>query len=98
MNMQALMQQAQKMQRDIMKKKEEINKKEFTGSSELVDVVVLGDKTIKSVKIKGVDLSSDDKEVLEDMIVLAINDAMKKVDAETESVMGPLGGSLNGLL
>lgn len=96
--MQALMQQAQKMQRDIMKKKEEINKKEFTGSSELVDVVVLGDKTIKSVKIKGVDLSSDDKEVLEDMIVLAINDAMKKVDAETESVMGPLGGSLNGLL
>lgn len=98
MNMQALMQQAQKMQRDIMKKKEEINKKEFTGSSELVDVVVLGDKTIKSIKIKEVDLSSDDKEVLEDMIVLAINDAMKKVDAETESVMGPLGGSLNGLL
>ena len=98
MNMQALMQQAQKMQRDIMKKKEELNQKEFTGTSELVDVVVLGDKSIKSVKIKDVDLSDDDKEVLEDMVVLVINDAMKKVDAETEKVMGPLGGSLNGLL
>ena len=98
MNMQALMQQAQKMQRDIMKKKEELNQKEFTGSSELVDVVVMGDKSLKSVKIKDVDLSSDDKEVLEDMLVLAINDAMKKIDNETESVMGPLGGSLNGLL
>ena len=95
MNMQALMQQAQKMQRDIMKKKEELNQKEFTGTSELVDV---GDKSIKSVKIKNVDLSDDDKEVLEDMVVLAINDAMKKIDAETEKVMGPLGGSLNGLL
>ena len=98
MNMQALMQQAQKMQRDIMKKKEELNQKEFTGTSELVDVIVLGDKSIKSVKIKNVELSDDDKEVLEDMIVLAINDAMKKVDVETEKVMGPLGGSLNGLL
>ena len=81
-----------------MKKKEELNQKEFTGTSELVDVIVLGDKSIKSVKIKNVDLSDDDKEVLEDMVVLAINDAMKKVDVETEKVMGPLGGSLNGLL
>ena len=48
MNMQALMQQAQKMQRDITKKKDELNKKEFTGSSELVEVVFTGDKKIKS--------------------------------------------------
>ena len=98
MNMQALMQQAQKMQRDIMKKKEELNGKEFVGNSELIEVVFTGDKVLKSVKIKDMELSSDDKEVLEDMMVLAVNDAMKKIDAETESIMGPLGGSLNGLL
>ena len=54
MNMQALMQQAQKMQRDLTKKKDELNKKSFNGTSELVDVVFTGDKKLVSVKIKGI--------------------------------------------
>ena len=87
MNMQALMQQAQKMQRDITKKKDELNKKSFTGSSELVDVVFTGDKKVVSVKIK-TDIDNDDKEIIEDMLVIAINDAMSKIDKETESVLG----------
>lgn len=97
MNMQALMQQAQKMQRDITKKKEELNKKNFTGSSELVEVVFTGDKKLVSAKIKG-DISGDDKEIIEDMIVIAVNDAMSKIDKETEEVLGAYGNQLNGLL
>ena len=96
MNMQALMQQAQKMQRDITKKKDELNKKEFTGSSELVEVVFTGDKKIKSVNIK-VDIEPDDKEVLEDMFTIAVNDAMEKIDKETDKVMGAYGSQLGGL-
>ena len=96
MNMQALMQQAQRMQKDIMKKKDEINKKEFTGSSELVDVVFTGDKRVVSVNIKQ-DIDNDDKEIIEDMIVIAINDAMTKIDKETESALGAYGNQLGGL-
>lgn len=97
MNMQALMQQAQKMQRDITKKKDELNKKSFTGSSELVEVVFTGDKKLVSVKIKE-EISNDDKEIIEDMFVIAVNDAMSKIDKETEEVLGAYGNQLNGLL
>ena len=96
MNMQALMQQAQKMQKDIMKKKDEVNKKEFTGTSELVDVVFTGDKRMVSVKIKQ-DIDNDDKEIIEDMLVIAVNDAMAKIDKETESALGAYGNQLGGL-
>ena len=96
MNMQALMQQAQKMQKDLMKKKEEVNKKEFTGTSELVDVVFTGDKKLVSVNIKQ-DIDKDDKEIIEDMFVIAVNDAMAKIDKETESAFGAYGNQLGGL-
>ncbi|MGN1337606.1 MAG: YbaB/EbfC family nucleoid-associated protein [Candidatus Coprovivens sp.] len=98
MNMQALMQQAQKMQRDITKKKDELNKKEFVGSSELVEVKFTGDKKLVSVNIKIDDLSNDDKEIIEDMFTIAVNDAMNKIDKETESMLGAYGNQLNGLL
>ena len=96
MNMQALMQQAQKMQRDLTKKKDELNKKEFIGSSELIDIKFSGDKKVISVNIKE-EISNDDKEILEDMITIAVNDAIKKIDKETESMLGAYGGQLNGL-
>ncbi len=96
MNMQALMQQAQKMQRDITKKKEELNSKNFTGTSELVDVVFSGDKKLVSVKIKS-NIENDDKEILEDMFVIAVNDAMSQIDKETEKVLGAYGSQLGGL-
>ena len=96
MNMQALMQQAQKMQRDLTKKKDELNKKTFTGNSELIEVVFTGDKRLVSTKIKS-DIDNDDKEIIEDMFVIAVNDAMAQIDKETESVMGGYGSQLNGL-
>ena len=98
MNMQALMQQAQKMQRDMTKKKEELNKKTFVGTSELVDVTFTGDKKLVSVNIKqDSSLDEEDKEILQDMMVIAVNDAMKQIDKETEKMLGAYGSQLNGL-
>ena len=97
MNMQALMQQAQKMQRDIEKKKDELNKKTFVGTSELVEVTFSGNKKLVSVSIKQDNLSDDDKEILEDMFTIAVNDAMAKIDKETESMLGAYGSQLGGL-
>ena len=99
MNMQALMAQAQKMQRDITKKKEEIDNMEFEGNSEMVSVKMSGKKEVLSVKIKCENnLDSDDIEALEDMIKIAINDAINKINNETEKQLGAYNtGGLGGL-
>lgn len=97
MNMQNLMAQAQRMQRDIQKKKDEIDKQLFTGKSEMVEVVFNGKKEMISIKILNSDVHSDDLEILEDMIVLASKDAIAKVDKEIEEKLGSIGSGLGGL-
>ena len=98
MNMQNLMAQAQKMQRELAKTKEEIDKTIFTGTSEWVNVEINGKKELVNVKINFTgDITNDDKEMLEDMIKIAFNDATTKVDKLTESKMGAYGSALNGL-
>ena len=97
MNMQNLMAQAQRRQRDIMKKKEEVGKQLFTGKSELVEVTMNGNKEVTEVVIKNEDLTKDDIEVLQDMIMIATNDAIKNVDQAMEKAMGQYGSALNGL-
>lgn len=95
MNIQALMKQAQSLQKDMMKVKEEIDKKEFTGESSLVKVVVTGDKKVVRVEIsKNNELSQDDLEILQDMIVVAMNDAFAKIDKELETKMGKFGNAI----
>ena len=96
MNMQALMQQAQKMQKDLEKKQKELSEKNFTGKNGMVEVEVTGDKTAVSVKIDG-EISADDVEMLQDMIVLAFNDAFKKVDDDKAKALGPYANQLGGL-
>lgn len=96
MNMQQIMQQAQRMQRDITKKKEEIDGMEFFGKSEWVEIVFNGKREIKSFKILKDVIDEDDKEMLEDMIMLAIKDAFSKIDKETESKLGSYA-SMSGL-
>lgn len=97
MNMQNLMAQAQRMQRDIMKKKEEVEKQSFTGKSELVEITMNGNKVVTEVIIKNEDLTKDDIEVLQDMIMIATNNAIKNVDQAMEKAMGQYGSVLNGL-
>lgn len=97
MNMQNLMAQAQRMQKDIQKKKDEIDKTLFTGKSEMVEVVFNGKKEMVSIKFLNTDLTNDDLEILEDMIVLASKDAISKVDREIENKLGSIGSGLGGL-
>ena len=96
MNIQALMKQAQTLQKDMMKTKEEIDNMEFTGNSQFVSIVVKGDKKVKSVNITNKELSSDDIEMLEDMIVVAINDALNQIDKITEQKMGKYSNMMPG--
>ncbi len=96
MNMQNLMAQAQKMQRDMQKKKEEIDSTLFTGKSEMVEVVYNGKKEMISIKIKE-NMDKEDLEMLEDMIVLASKDATTQIDKVIEDKMGSLGSGLGGL-
>ncbi len=89
MNIQAMMKQAQKLQSDMMKAKDEIDKMEFSSTNGLVTVKINGKKEILEVNIeKDSDFSSDDLEMLQAMIVIATNDAMKQVDKVTEEKMG----------
>lgn len=96
MNMQALMRQAQQLQNDMMKAKEEINNMEFTGTSSFVSVLVKGDKTVKKVTINNDDITGDDKEMIEDMLVVALNDAMNQIDKVTEQKMGKFSNMMPG--
>ena len=96
MNMQALMRQAQQLQKDMMNTKEEIDNMTFTGNSSFVTVTVKGDKTVEKVTINNDDISSDDKEMIEDMLVVALNDAFKQIDKVTEEKMGKFSNMMPG--
>lgn len=97
MNMQAMMQQAQKLQRDMLKAKDEVEGKTFTSKQSLVEVVMKGNKEVLSVKIEAENLDKEDIEMLEDMMVLAVNENIKQIDKEMENKLGKFGG-MAGLL
>ena len=87
MNMQSLMKQAQNLQRDMMKTKEEIDKKIFEYKNSIIEVKVNGKKEILSIKISADELDKDDIEAIEDMVLVAINAVFKEVDKYTEERM-----------
>lgn len=97
MNIQAMMKQAQKLQKEMMNAKEEIDKTEYTGTSSFVKVVVMGNKTIKKIKIENDSLDKEEIEMLQDMIVVAINQAMKQIDDETNKKLGKYTQGMPGL-
>lgn len=98
MNIQALMKQAQSLQKDMLKAKEEIDKTVFEGESSLVKVQVNGAKEVLKVTIqKEESFTADDLEVLEDMILVAMNNAFCKVDQTTEQKMGKFNSALPGM-
>jgi len=98
MNMQAILKQAQSLQKDMMKEQEKINATIFEGESSLVKVKINGKKEIVEVKIdSSSSLDTDDLAALEDMIMLAVNNAMKKVDRMTEEKMGKFANGMPGL-
>lgn len=99
MNLQALMKQAQAMQKSMTNAKAEIDAKTFIGKSSLVEVKLNGKREVLSVNIdKTENIEKEDIEMLEDMIVLAMNDALNKIDVEINEKLGSQAGNLSGLL
>ena len=97
MNMQQMMAQAQKMQRELKKAQAELAQKEFKISKGgAVTVIVLGSKEIKSVEIDNDAFDAENKEMIQDMIALAINEAMAQIDEESEAINERITGQPGG--
>lgn len=102
-NMGNLMKQAQKMQRQMEEQAKEMETKEFTAAAGggAVEVTVSGAKKLLKVHLNEEVVDPDDIEMLEDLIVAAVNEAMEKADAESASAMskftGGMGGTMPGL-
>ncbi|EDP68953.1 hypothetical protein CAT7_06918 [Carnobacterium sp. AT7] len=98
-NMQGMMKQMQKMQKEMAKSQEDLNAKEFFGTTngDLVKVTLTGEKKMKDIAIKPEAVDPDDIEMLQDLIILATNDALEKVEVETQAVMGKYAKGIPGL-
>ena len=97
MNIQAMMKQAQKMQKEMLNTKEEIDKKIFEGKSSFVNVKVNGTKEVIEIKIEKESIESDEIEMLQDMLLVALNEENKKVDKELEDKLGKYTQGMPGL-
>ncbi len=97
MNMQAIMRQAQNLQKEMLKTKQEIDNTNFEGENSLVKVVVNGKKELIKITIDSDTIEADDIEMLQDMILVAVNQAFKKVDEYTEQKMAKYGNMMPGL-
>ncbi|MCI2050239.1 MAG: YbaB/EbfC family nucleoid-associated protein [Lachnospiraceae bacterium] len=95
-NMNNLMKQAQRMQRQMEESKKELDEKEFTAKAGggAVEVTVTGAKQVKSLVISKDAVDPDDVEMLQDMILAAINEAMKQADDANSEMMGGMTGGL----
>lgn len=96
-NMGNMMKQMQKMQKDMMKAQEELLTMEFSGSAggEMVTITADGSRKILNVQINEEVVDPDDVEMLEDLVVAAVNDVMGKIEAKTEQTMGKFTKGLN---
>ncbi len=100
MNMNAMIKKAQKMQEEMVKAQEELGNKEYTATSGggAVTAVVKGSNQIVSLKLNPEVVDPDDIEMLEDLIVTAVNQALKTADEESAAIMRQAtGGGMPGL-
>ena len=101
-NMQQLMQQAQSMQKKLQASQEKLKNTIFEGEAGngVVKITMDGSCQMKEIKINPSMLDADNKEMLEDLIVVAFNNCKDKIDTESKNALGDLGagaGMLNGL-
>ncbi len=89
-NMANLMKQAQKMQRQMEEKQKDLEEKEFTAKSGggAVEVTLTGKREITKIKLSEEAVDPDDIETLEDLIMAAVNEALRMVDEESSNAMG----------
>ena len=97
-NMGNLMKQAQKMQKQMEDKTKELEEKEYeaTAGGGAVTVKVSGKKEVTSVKLSKEVVDPDDIEMLEDLIVAATNEALRRMEEDSSAAMGQLTGGLSG--
>lgn len=97
-NMNNLMKQAQRMQRQMEEGQKELETKEFTASAGggAVEVTVSGKKEVLKVKLTEEVVDPEDIEMLQDLIVAAANEALKQADEANEALMGKMTGGLGG--
>lgn len=97
-NMNNLMKQAQRMQRQMEEGQKELETKEFTASAGggAVEVTVSGKKEVLRVKLTEEVLDPEDIEMLQDLIIAATNEALKQADEANEALMGKMTGGLGG--
>lgn len=98
-NMQSLMKQAQQMQQKLQETQAELEELQVTGSASggMVEATVNGKKTVLAVKIKPEACDPDDVEMLEDLVLAAINDAYQKAQVKEDELMAPFA-AMKGLL
>ncbi len=89
-NMAGMMKQMQKLQKEMTQAQEELNNSEFTATSasDMVTVTLAGDKTLKDIQIKPEAIDPDDPDMLQDLIIEAMNAGLKQVDDATKQKMG----------
>ena len=97
-NMNNLMKQAQRMQRQMEEGQKELETKEFTASAGggAVEVTVSGKKEVLRVKLTEEVLDPEDIEMLQDLIIAATNEALKQADEANDALMGKMTGGLGG--
>lgn len=97
MNMQAILRQAQKLQKGMMEEKEKLNKTVYEATSSMVKIKMTGDRKVVEVKIDAEEIEKEDIEMLEDMILLAVNEVNKKIDEDTEKNLGKYTQGMPGI-
>lgn len=97
MDINALMRQAQSMQKQMQKKQKEVEAKEFvvTSNGGAITITIMGDKTVKNIEIDEDLIEVENKEMLQEMLVIAINEAIVKVENEMSSAMNGATGGMN---
>ena len=96
MNMQAMMAQARKLQKELEKTTTEIDNTEYTYENENISVTCFGNYKMKEVKIKNEDIL-EDREMIEDIIFVAINDVLKQIEDDKTKKLGKYTNGLGGL-
>lgn len=96
-NMQAMLKQAQKMQEDIETKRLELEQKEYvvTSGGGMVEITMTGKHEVKAIGINPEVVDPEDVEMLEDMLVAALNEVTRQIDEEAERELNSVTGGLN---
>ena len=99
-NLNKMLKQAQKMQKDVEKAQNDLARMEISYTNNGIEVVARGDNTIKSISIDDDLVNAQDKEMLQDLVLVAVNGALTRIRDKTESKLSGItsGLDLSGLM